>query len=371
MNYAVIGAGFGDEGKGLVTSSLALTVDKPLIVRYNGGHQAGHTVCTGARYHTFSNLGSGTLFDVPTLWSRFCTVDPIALAFEANELFSQGFRPRMYIDLNCPVTTPYDVAANHMDNRMTNHGTVGVGFGQTLQRETDHYHFKVRDLLYPVAGLEKLKALHGYYGSPNVNFGELLETPEEVLKAYLKAMNKIITFASFVDTSADYDLITDTYKNFIFEGAQGLMLDQEIGFFPQVTRSNTGLKNIHVLLRELGTTYRINPIYVTRSYLTRHGKGPLPGEDPTFKSSLKNIENEANKDGGFQGIFRYAPLNPELLKYAIASDLGSSPEYSIDKITLAVTCLDQHTPAVDLVSLKRQVGALDLIPFASPISKRI
>jgi adenylosuccinate synthase len=367
--YAVIGAGFGDEGKGLVTSSLALTLAKPIVVRYNGGHQAGHTVCTGEFRHVFSNFGSGTLFDVPTLWSRFCTFDPVAAAHECNMLRSNGFKPKLYVDLNCPVVTPYDMRWNQRFEGKNNHGTTGVGFGQTLQREQDHYHLKVRDLFYPEVFEEKLKLIHEYYGEP---WGEIFVEPLEIIKNYNKAIADLNQCVEYIDTFYQYDDLFEHFDSIIFEGAQGLMLDQEIGFFPHVTRSNTGLKNIMTLMKEWYLeTELLDVIYVTRSYLTRHGKGLLPGESGNYHLKLKNIENETNVQNEHQGKLRYAPLNLPLLKYAIESDLGSVVSDPPNYHYLAITCQDQlHIPKA-LISSYLKIGFDRIIEFHGPESCRI
>jgi adenylosuccinate synthase len=81
---AVLGAGFGDEGKGLVTDWLCRSCAKPLVIRFCGGQQAGHTVAANGLRHVFSNFGAGTLRGVPTYFSRFCTIDPVGMINELN-----------------------------------------------------------------------------------------------------------------------------------------------------------------------------------------------------------------------------------------------------------------------------------------------
>lgn len=134
----VVGLGFGDEGKGLTTSFLCSQTKNPLVVRFNGGHQAGHTVVYKDQRHVFSNFGSGTLQGVPTYWSEFCTFYPVTFLKEF-ELLSSVVDPVIFINPLCPVTTPFDVEDNRVYEETHQHGSVGVGFGATLQRQQDHY----------------------------------------------------------------------------------------------------------------------------------------------------------------------------------------------------------------------------------------
>ena len=149
MNFAVIGLGFGDEGKGMVTNYLSSKFVDTFVVRYSGGPQAGHTVCTKNGFrHIFSNFGSGTLNATSTYWSELCPIDPEAIVREKQVLFEKGFNPRLYIDNKCPVITPYDRIKNQNSSSDKLNGTCGIGFGATIQREEDHYSLTAKDLFY-------------------------------------------------------------------------------------------------------------------------------------------------------------------------------------------------------------------------------
>lgn len=105
----------------------------------------------------------------------------------------------------------------------------------------------------------------------------------------------------------------------VFEGAQGLCLDSENReFFPHVTRSRTGLHNVRILCREAGID-DLEAWYVTRTYLTKHGAGPLPGEDPRL-----SYEDETNEESVYQGKMRFAPLDPRDLWRRIRRDAGDA-----------------------------------------------
>lgn len=308
---AVIGLGFGDEGKGRVVDYLCSTREDSLVIRFSGGQQAGHTVVREGVRHVFSNFGSGTLLGVPTYISRFCTVDPIGIIKEMRKLHDSGITPRLYIDERCPVTTPYEKILNKQldyDN-----GTVGVGVGPTWQREEDYFSLVFSDIYYPSVMDIKLSMIRKYYGL-SVDLDDFLNAVNEIVKA-----NNV--FSSPYIPSGDYD-------DMIFEGSQGLMLDKNIGFFPHVTRSNVGLQNILQLTPVISKVY-----FVTRAYQTRHGNGPMTNEHiPHFIYPNPNETNVLNK---FQGQFRRTLLDVDLLKYALRR--GESRHYNS---TLVITCMD-------------------------------
>lgn len=318
MNGIIIGLGYGDEGKGLTTSFLCENTYHPLVVRFNGGHQAGHTVIYKDERHVFSNFGAGTLQNVPTYWSKNCTFYPYAFLNELALL--DHHHPDIFVNPLCPVTTPFDVLFNQQRERIVANGSVGVGFGATIQRQEAFFKLHVQDLFYENVLFQKLKAIAKYYSREHVDdeIGLFLEDAKEVTKIIHLADDEILT-----------------QYNPIFEGAQGILLDQDFGFFPNVTRSNTTSKNA----LEMYPSEEV--YYVTRTYLTRHGNGYLPNEE---KLALVNNENETNQLHEYQGKFRTAELNMELLKYALICDRNYSNEL---KKNLVITCFDQYPIDID------------------------
>lgn len=307
---AVIGLGFGDEGKGRTVDYLCSTSDDPIVIRYSGGQQAGHTVVRDGVRHVFSNFGSGTLYGAPTYISQFCTVDPTGVINEMRKLLHIGASPRLYIDERCPVTTPYEKRVNRSNDKVN--GTVGVGVGTTWQREEDHYSLLYGDLYYPSVMRMKLDLIRKNYGI-SIDMDGFLDDVNEMIGA-----NNIFTST----------YIPSNWDDLIFEGSQGLLLDQNIGFFPHVTRSSVGLDNIRKISPELDNVY-----YVTRAYQTRHGNGPMTNEHiPHFIRPNPNETNVLNK---FQGQFRRTLLDVDLLKYALQR--SESRHYNS---TLVITCMD-------------------------------
>lgn len=327
FNSIVLGAGFGDEGKGAHVNHLASKSKRPLVIRFSGGHQVGHTVVLedGTR-HVFSNFGSGTFQDAPTYWSEYCTFNPIGIQREAKDLEKKGAHGILFLDANAMVTTPFDMLMNKQLDKQNRHGSVGVGFGQTIQRTEDHYTLFARDLRFPAIRDAKLELIRKYYGYQNT------EKTIEVMDEFRAACDYVIETHEVVDglrTLQDYE--------WIFEGSQGILLDQNYGFFPHVTRSNTTAKNAVEIINKYRPDSYIRTYYVTRAYLTRHGNGPMVNQNLDNSFIIDN-PLETNRSDGFQGEFRKAPLDIDMLKYAIECDKYHNPK---SKRILVVTCLDQ------------------------------
>lgn len=333
----VLGLGFGDEGKGITTDFLCRHSSNPLVVRHSGGHQAGHTVVTekGER-HVFSSFGSGTMQGVPTYWSKFCTFYPIAFWNELQALLKRGFRPKIYVDALAPVTTPYDAFYNQTTEQINAHGSCGVGFGATIERNESPYKLYVQDLLYPRVLEQKMKAIHQYYlqklGGPLSNpvLEEALLFFHGVLEEVVSAID-IVQEKTFFQTSKE----KQSYDQIIFEGSQGILLDMDYGFFPNVTRCHTTSKNALTIIQDNHLT---NPAiyYITRAYQTRHGNGFLSNEGLAL-NFLPN-PNETNQYNRWQGSQRCSVLDLDLINYALQCDSNYSGNLSKN---LVITCLDQ------------------------------
>lgn len=322
---AVIGANFGDEGKGLVTDYLCQQ-GAGIVVRFNGGAQAGHTVVrnNGPR-HVFQHFGSGTFDGIPTYLSQYFIVNPILYFHERDELDALGVRPAVYAHPECLVTTFADMLINQeMENRRGNnrHGSVGLGINETIERSgVSSLRITMADLWNGARSLEaKLVEICGNYAQ--FRTGKPLDKPERMIAAFVQSC---LALAESV-----HPLGIAQCKDPVFEGAQGLLLDQNNKeFFPHVTRSNTGIRNVRALCAQAGID-RLDAYYVSRTYLTRHGAGPLPGEDPRM-----SFADSTNLDHKFQGKLRFAPLDYGSLRRRIRADFGS------DGYKLVLTHMDQ------------------------------
>jgi len=326
----VIGANFGDCGKGLVTDWLC-SQGAGMVVRFNGGAQAGHTVVTpDGKRHVFHHFGSGTLCGVPTFLSQFFVCNPVLFLPELEKLESLGLKPEVYAHPDCLVTTFMDMLINQtLENRRAGkrHGSCGVGFHETINRST------IKELKITMSDLwnggNRLDAQIWEICDKYARFrtGEAFTDPLPVY-AFIECCSR---FADYV-----HPLGIGQCKDPVFEGAQGLLLDQNNKeFFPHVTHSNTGMTNVAVLCAQAGIT-NTDIYYVSRTYLTRHGAGPLPGEDASL-----SFPDDTNAPNTFQGTMRFAPLDGTALSRRCALDAKGS------KYKLVLTHCDQQAAPCD------------------------
>lgn len=343
----VIGANYGDEGKGLMTDYYAELRGGAVVVRFNGGAQAGHTVVTpDNRRHVFSHMGSGSLAGAETFLSRFFVCNPLLFRKEAAVFAKHTQLPVIHVDALAPVTTPYDMMVNQIAEDLrgrARHGSCGMGFGETIER---HQHAQLAlsyaDLNDRTALRLKLAHIRDNWLVKRLAALGFPTLPavwrERVYSDGLldKFMEDTDYFLSVTKPAAT-DFLRTTSKPVIFEGAQGLMLDMARGSFPHVTRSNTGIKNVLPLAAEAGIE-ALNVTYATRAYLTRHGAGPLDNE--LQAPPYAGIRDETNVLNDWQGSLRFAWLDARMLARFIRDDLSDNKALKITP-GLAVTCLDQ------------------------------
>lgn len=333
----VIGLGYGDEGKGLMTSLIASKYgDKALVVRFNGGHQAGHTVVKDDINHVFSNFGAGTLNGSDSYWSAFCTFDPIGASVELQKLRTYGISlPTLYVHPLCPVVTPFDKLWNQFLADVTQHGSVGVGFGTTVQRHEKFFKIHAQDLEYPNVLKAKMQNVIGYYKNLGMN-SHFINNHDEVMHKFLKDIDTMRHQSDCIRIAKPNP---KHYDHIVFEGAQGVLLDMDFGFFPNVTRSNTTSKNALEMVNEMGLSL-VDIYYMTRAYATRHGNGYFSGEEHAHQYlHLKNNEHETNVKNEYQGEFRKAPMDIRMIDYALNCDNHYSKHINSKKIV--ITCCDQ------------------------------
>ena len=341
---AVIGANYGDEGKGIMTDYFCRTDAARVVVRFNGGAQAGHTVVLpDGRRHVFSHFGSGTFAKARTYLSRFFVCNPVLYREEYYKLHAMGIIPVTHVHEDALVTTPFDMLINQFlehKRGKERHGSCGVGFNETHERNLiAGFRLTVRDLQHPGELQDLLIRIARVYLPLRANHLKLgFElTESEALDFVTRFLEDCSFFRSTAIMGPPPEIsISDTI---IFEGAQGLLLDQHGDGFPHVTRSNTGLQNAVAVAEEMGVDC-MDAIYVSRSYLTRHGAGPLPGE--SFKPPYaEGLEKETNVDGPWQGDLRYAPLDVAALNERVLNDWKRHKRPWVSEPMIAVTCCDQ------------------------------
>ena len=345
----VIGAQFGDEGKGQAVAGYAATTGGDgIIIRYNGGAQAGHTVVApDGRRHVFSHVGSGGFAGAATFLSRWFVSHPMLFLKELAALAALGVNPVVLVDPASPVTTPYDMLINQIVERARGHGrhgSCGVGFGETIERNlTPRHALTVGDLADPALA-DRLDAIRRDYAPARLNrlgYGAAYLENADLFQSEAVLAHFVEDAGRFLEAVTVSEARTATRGRIVlFEGAQGLRLDQDRGFFPYVTRSNTGLRNVLELAGELGME-RLEVSYVTRAYLTRHGAGPLPHELPD--KPYPGIEDATNRPNPYQGTLRFGWLDLDGLGQAMAADLADARQFPALTVSarLRVTCLDQ------------------------------
>lgn len=371
-HVVVVDLGFGDAGKGGIVDYLAAPAGPAAragtsvraVVRFNGGAQAAHNVVrSDGRWHTFAQFGAATLHGVPTLLSRHMMVEPLALAAEAAALARLGVRNPfglLRIDGDALLTTPWHAAVNRareVARGAAAHGSCGVGIGETAA--------------YALAHPENAPRV-GDTGDPGrltrllVRLAEWAEAEISALRAGGPAAGEVEAAGSASPHAAAPAIpqvreVAEVYRAFarrvrpvdgtsllrrlacagpvLFEGAQGVLLDENHGFHPHTTWSTTTPARALGLLAEAGVDVadrdQVSRLGVTRPYLTRHGAGPLVTEDPVLAAVLPEPHNGT---GRWQGAFRRGHLDLVALRYAVGACASPGSGPGVD--ALAVTHLD-------------------------------
>lgn len=329
----VLGMGFGDEGKGIVTDSLcaANPENDKIVVRFSGGQQAGHAVKVGDKFHIHSSFGSGTLRGIPSMISEYCTFYPPSIIREYEALIEKGIEvPVLYIHPKAHFTTLLEIHKNRKSHKNLSDGTCGLGVGETMKR-----NLETPNKLYAVDLLHEGLLYHKLYINEFNTWGSFDECAD--FEICLGKMLDLINQGRI--QIIDYRILLNRGE-VIFEGSQGIMLDMDHGTIPNVTYANTTSKNalqICEYLKNKGKFLDININYVTRCYGTRHGNGWTPKFSVDLK--LKNNEFEINTNNEFQGNFKTFPLDESLLIHAF--NIDDIYSFNVKNKNLYVTCLDQ------------------------------
>ena len=332
--YIVVDLGFGDSGKGLLTDFLVRHLKADVVVRYNGGAQAGHNVVAlDGRHHTFSQFGSGTFIaGVKTYLSRHVVIHPGALLVEGDILEGVGVQDafsRLRLSDQALVITPFHQAANRIREiaRGTDrHGSCGVGVGEAVEDALLHPETSVLagDLNSPAVLRRKLQAIREQKREQvivlckDLSLGFLLAREckifegEDVIETWISSVARIGELGLLIPDSELGRCLRET-ENVVFEGAQGVLLDADAGFHPFTTWSRCTAANAFDLIEEMAPDSRIFQFGVMRSYAVRHGPGPLPTETDV----LTSVVSEHNKHNEWQGTVRYGWFDAVLARYAL------------------------------------------------------
>ena len=348
----VQGLGYGDEGKGSVVDYLVRQEQAPLVVRFNGGAQAAHNVVTDdGRHHTFSQFGSGTFAGARTFLSRFMLFNPMTLLSEAKHLEEVGVSDPLSlitVEKRALVTSPFHMAVNRVREILRSggrHGSCGMGIGETMKQSLLHPEETVYalDLDRPEVCRWKLQSYRkkaieelspAVFECQKAGYAKQLATEWEMIND-VKFVDEVVE--KYVEIHKRIEIVGPAWlqgqldkpdSTVVFEGAQGVLLDQDYGWAPHNTWSDCTFRNADKLLAVTHTT--ATRIGVLRGYMTRHGAGPLVTECKTCKPA----KGEHNSEGPWQQNFRLGHFDPIALRYALQVIGGGG----VDQ--LALTCLD-------------------------------
>ena len=276
---AIVGAQWGDEGKGKITDFYAGESD--YVVRFHGGNNAGHTVIVDNNVFKLHLIPSGVVYGEPiSVIGNGVVVDPKALLNEILYLQDKGIDPKLLVSDRCHVIMPYHI---ELDSALSGHqaelaaGSTGRGIAPVYADKMFRNGIRVIDLLEPDIFKQKLDK--GYSFAKGIMEGALnkkIEIPLDVIyKKYSEYGSRLKKYIA--DTSVElYNAYTNG-KSILFEGAQGISLDVDHGIYPYTTSSNTAAGHIStgtgVSFREI---HRV--IGVVKAYLSRVGESPLPSE---------------------------------------------------------------------------------------------
>ena len=302
----VIGSNYGDEGKGLVSANLAREAKqsnkKSLTVFYNG---------TVQRAHSFGNkvlhcLAAGEEFGSDTYYHHMFVVDPIAVWLTQS---------RVYIDPNCRVILPCDVMENRKvekDRGDKRHGSCGLGLFAAVKRSKKlEDNVVINDFCSPYNLYFKLKEIEQRHPTEKDTLYNIDMFMRAV--AWIVSNCKIITFDDLVKNH-QYDTI-------IYEGGQGLLLDQtNMDDFPHITPSSVGMHNITHDINKLNCTPEL--FYVSRTYMTRHGAGPMEFECNKEDINPSIVDN-VNQPNEWQGSLRFGRIDLNTLYQRIQKDAAT------------------------------------------------
>ena len=331
----VIGCSYGDEGKGLAASRTAGQMEGPVLnILINGGAQRGHTVdLPDGRRHVFHHFGSAALQGGVSYADEDFLANPLLYAQERKELEQEfGIRPRLIISGRCRVSTPWDMMAGQIieeSRGKRRHGSCGCGIQETIvrYRNTDWavrweelilmgkneflaYCRRVADEYLP-ARLKEMGA------AANREWGQVIHDPGIAEAAWqdLQEMSRA------TECGRDWKTLASAYPALVFEAGQGLALDAcNKADFPHLTPSRTTSRTSAERIAALPGKTETEILYVTRSYLTRHGAGPFPTECSREQIG-EGILDRTNVPNPHQQTLRYGLFDGPAVLQRVKADL--------------------------------------------------
>jgi adenylosuccinate synthase len=279
-SVVILGAQWGDEGKGKIVDLLTERVGA--VVRFQGGHNAGHTLIIGGKKTVLHLIPSGIMReDVLCLIGNGVVLSPAALKKEVGELESKGLdvRSRLKISPATPLIMPYHIALDQAREKASGAkaiGTTGRGIGPAYEDKVARRGVRVADLNYPDQLAEKLREVLDYHNFVLTQY--LKVDPID----YRKTLDEALEFGAYVkpmktDVAGLLNQLRRDGQRILFEGAQGSLLDIDHGTYPYVTSSNTTTGGA-LAGTGVGADSIDYVLGITKAYATRVGGGPFPTE---------------------------------------------------------------------------------------------
>ena len=276
----VLGAQWGDEGKGKVIDYLTDDVDA--VVRFQGGHNAGHTLIVNGEVTKLQLIPSGILHEgVRNFIGNGVVLSPEALCAEMSKLENRGVpvSERLQISYNCPLILPFHIVLDEVREQAKGVNAIGTtkrGIGPAYEDKVARRAVRVQDLLHPNQFATKLKELLEYHNFVLEHFFKV--KPLNYAEIYDNTLAQAEKFKALVtDVGQELTLLKKRGAKIIFEGAQGTFLDIDHGTYPYVTSSNTSAGNA-AIGSGVGPCFLDGVIGVVKAYTTRVGGGPMPTE---------------------------------------------------------------------------------------------
>ncbi|MCE0493988.1 adenylosuccinate synthase [Vibrio salinus] len=279
-NVVVLGTQWGDEGKGKIVD--LLTEEAKYVVRYQGGHNAGHTLVIDGEKTVLHLIPSGVLRDnVKCIIGNGVVLSPDALIHEMEALEARGIpvRERLSVSEACPLILPYHIALDQAREAARGKkaiGTTGRGIGPAYEDKVARRGLRVGDLFDKAEFANKLKEVMEYHNFQLVNFYKADPVSyEEVLEQALGYADLLTSMV--IDVTDELDAARKRGDKVMFEGAQGTLLDIDHGTYPYVTSSNTTAGGV-AAGSGFGPCHLGYILGIVKAYCTRVGAGPFPTE---------------------------------------------------------------------------------------------
>ena len=349
MNIIILGTQWGDEGKGKIVDILTLTEKVAAVIRFQGGHNAGHTLIIDGKKIVLRLIPSGILRkDVLCLIGNGVVLSPLAFIEEIQELESKGIpvTNRLKISSACNLLLPYHIILDKARETALGNkaiGTTGRGISPAYEDKVARRGIRAMDLLHSDILLEKIKKAIAYY---NFQLKYYSQKPLDYVPIY----NQLIEIKDRIspligDVTALLFKLYREKKNIIFEGAQGSLLDVDLGTYPYVTSSNT-------IAGAASTGSGFGPLYfdqilgITKAYVTRVGAGPFPTElrDEDGIKMVKrgnefgSVTSRPRRCGWFDVIIMRRSIQINSLTGIVLTKLDVLDEFEIIRLCIGYYC---------------------------------